>query len=351
MPGVIHGLEHDLGPTDEILTHFDEMKTRWMGPVMDVIQHVVVTVTPPGSSLAPMAEYHFSTGGKRLRALIPLVVAEALGVDPNRVLGLAAACEILHNATLVHDDLQDGDTTRRGEPTVWVKWGEARAINLGDAMLYWTLAAVDRVQFDDAAKWQLAQQIVRDTLQVIDGQEREFLMQDAARPSVDDYIRMVTGKTSGLFALPIAGTAELCGASTEVVDALRGAATHLGVLFQLQDDVLDLYGNKGREMAGSDLGEGKISSLVAHQFEHGTPEDVTWLDAVLKADRDELTAEDVAHAADLFRRTGSLEWVLGEIDRRHELAVSDVRLEGHPELVRLMSGLAQLFVAPIESVR
>lgn len=335
---------------DEMLAHFEHLSSRWMPAVLEVVEHVIAESTPESSSLLPMARYHFATGGKRLRALIPLAIADALDVDPARVVGFAAACEILHNATLVHDDLQDGDATRRGQPTIWAKWGAPQAINLGDAMLYWTLIAVERVQFDDSAKLRLTQRIVRDTLRVIDGQEREFLLQ-SERPSLKGYLRMVEGKTSGLFALPMAGTAELCGATDAICRGLRDAAGHLGVLFQLQDDVLDLFGDKGRGTPGSDLGEGKISALVTHFQESAPADDVEWLLDVLRAPREALTADTVSRAATLFRERGSLAWVLGEIDRRALLVAQTPELQDHPALLALVSGLAALFVAPIEAVR
>lgn len=353
MPAVIQTADpsSSMQTHDSILAHFDDVKARWMDEVLAVAAEAMLQATPLQSSLLPMADYHLATGGKRLRALIPLVVADALGIDPGRVLGFAAACEILHNATLVHDDLQDGDRTRRGEPTIWAKFGEARAINLGDAMLYWTLEAAQMVDFGAEARLRLTQRIVRDTLEVIDGQEREFLLQEAGAPTIDAYMRMVAGKTSGLFALPMAGTAELCGASQGVVHALGAAAGHLGILFQLQDDVLDLYGEKGRGQRGSDLGEGKISALVAHFVEHGPDDEVAWLRGVLRAPREELQPSDVERAARSFREHGTLQWVLDTIDQRHAQAIGDALLATEPELVNLLDGLATLFVAPIESVR
>lgn len=333
-----------------ILTHFERVKQQWMEPLLRLLDEAIAASSPEGTSLVPMASYHLGTGGKRLRALIPLLVADALEVDPARVLGFAAACEILHNATLVHDDLQDGDTLRRGQPTVWAKWGMPRAVNLGDAMLYWTFAALDRVDFDDSARYALSQRIVRDTLRVIDGQEREFLLQAAGEVSLDDYYRMVEGKTSGLFALPMAGTAQLCGAAPEVIAGLEEAAQHLGVLFQLQDDVLDLYGDKGREQAGSDLGEGKISALVAHALQHAPTADARWLRQVLQAPREELDAAQVTRAAVLFRRTGSLAAVLEEIARRQELATQQQAIRDHAALHAIVVGLGDLFVAPIAQV-
>src|SRR5687767_3151075 len=83
------------------------------------------------SPMLEMVAYQMQSGGKRLRAIVPLLVAEALSVDPERVLPFAAACEALHNATLVHDDIQDNDCTRRGLPSAWAHFGMPRAINLG----------------------------------------------------------------------------------------------------------------------------------------------------------------------------------------------------------------------------
>lgn len=339
-----------MGATGSILAHFDEVKARWMDRVLELLEQVVDESTPKGSSLNSMASYHMSTGGKRLRALIPLLVAETLGESPEKLLGFAAACEMLHNATLVHDDLQDGDTIRRGQPTVWTQWGMPRAVNLGDAMLYWTFAALEHVQFDDAVKYRLSQRIVRDTLCVIDGQEREFLLQEDPDATLTDYFRMVEGKTSGLFALPIAGAAQLCGAPEALVEGLAEAARHLGVLFQLQDDLLDIYGDKGRDQVGTDLGEGKISALVAHFLSTAPADEADWLRGVLAAPREELTPEQVERAAQLFRERGTLAATLTEIERRRELACNQREVSGHEGLAPVIAGLADLFMEPIAGI-
>ncbi len=334
-----------------MIEHLENLKAKWLPTVMRTIEQSMTEATPDASSLLEMGEYHLSTGGKRLRALLPLAVADALDVDPARLVPFAAACEVLHNATLVHDDLQDGDRVRRGQPTVWVKWDEARAINLGDAMLYWTIDLALRSDVDDAAKVRLTRRITTATLRVIDGQEREFLLQAEDAPTIDTYFRMVEGKTSGLFALPIAGAAELCGASDDVVEALSAAAGELGVLFQIQDDILDLYGDKGRESRGSDIGEGKISALVAHFLAHAPTEEARWLRELLRAERGVADAADVDRVADLFRQRGTLAWVFAEIDRRRQLALDDPRLGRAEGLRSLVDGIADLFLAPIEGVR
>ena len=183
---------------------------------------------------------------------------------------------------------------------------------------------------------------------MIDGQEREFALQATERPLPEDYVRMVEGKTSGLFSLPLAGAAELVGAEPEVVEALARAATQLGVIFQLQDDILDLWGHKGRgEAQGSDLGEGKISGLVVQALQRASPQDATWLMEVLRAPREAMVPGDVERAQELFERCGALGWAFDEIERRRKLALAQRQLAGYEPLLALLRGVVEVFLEPI----
>jgi len=312
-----------------------------------LIDEVVGESTPAGSTLARMCRYQLETGGKRLRALTPLLVAEALDVPAARVRPFGAACEVLHNATLVHDDLQDGDDTRRGRETVWKKFGVPQAINLGDAMFYYAVLLVQRLDVPVALRQRAVTRLLTDTLRVIDGQEREFTLRQLARPTLADYEAMVVGKTSGLFALPLAGAAEVCGAPTAVVDDLAAAAGHLGVLFQVQDDLLDLYGEKGRGQRGSDVAEGTRSYLGVQALSHATPEEADRLRCVLDTPRSETTAADIDATAELFERTGSVAAALAELRRRADLAAAAPAVAARPALRELVRGLAAVFCAPI----
>lgn len=327
---------------------FDEAARRWLPAILALLDDLPRTTTPAGSTLPGMCAYHLDTGGKRIRALLPLLTAEALGADPAPLVPFGAACEMLHNATLVHDDLQDGDLVRRGQPTVWRRFGAPQAVNLGDAMFYWTLLLLDRLPVDGALRARVAERVLLETLRVIDGQEREFALKSMEAPGVADYVRMVEGKTSGLFALPMAGGALLAGAPAPVVDALAEAARHLGVLFQVQDDVLDLYGDKGRGERGSDVGEGKRSILVVHALAHAPPMEAAWLRSVLDAPREETSPEDVARVADLLVSAGSLAHALEVVRARHAAAVGVVA--EHPGLATLVGGLGDLFLEPIAGI-
>ena len=334
-----------------LMQELEELGAQHLEAIHTLIDKVLSREVGEEGSLTQMTRYHMSTGGKRLRALLPLAVASAMGVESEKLIPFGAACELLHNATLVHDDLQDGDRVRRGKPTIWVEYGAARAINLGDAMLYATMLLADELDFDVAHRHEAMTRIARETLRVVDGQEREFLLKEIERPDTSDYFAMVEGKTSGLFALPVAGAAALCGASDELLDALQEVTRHLGVVFQIQDDVLDLYGDKGREQPGSDIGEGKISMLVVHALHNSSEEDAIWLRGLLRRDREDVRPEDVQRTSALFISSGAVKAAFDEIDRRAGIAAEHALIREYPELHALINGMAEVFLAPIESVR
>jgi hydroxymethylglutaryl-CoA reductase len=342
-------------PTDEInpariRARFDSLRQRYLPSMMELIHDVLAEATPGGSSLVRMCDYHLDTGGKRLRALLPLLVAEALGFDPERLLPFGAACEMLHNATLVHDDIQDGDRMRRGRETVWHRFGASQAINLGDAMFYYTLLLVQRLDVPLARREEAARRVLQETLRVIDGQEREFKLKVAKRPTLSEYFSMVESKTSGLFALPMAGAAALAGQGLAIVDGLKEAARHIGVLFQIQDDLLDLYGEKGREAYGSDIREGKMSVLVVHALRSAAAEEARQLRAILAKDREATTSEDVAEAVEIFGHAGSLPFALDEIAARRQRALKALAPIEHPQLTTVVEAMCELFLEPIQPV-
>jgi geranylgeranyl pyrophosphate synthase len=233
---------------------------------------------------------------------------------------------------------------------VWDRFGTPQAINLGDAMFYFSVLLCQRIDAPPRRREALAKRLLVETLRVIDGQEKEFALKDLPEPKPEHYFAMVEGKTSGLFALPMAGAAELCGASAELCEGLHEAARHMGVLFQIQDDALDLYGDKGRELVGSDIAEGKRSLLVVHALSKAQPEHARWLKRVLDKDRSETHEEDIARAIRLLDTTGSLAFALEEIERRKQHALSVPAVVAHEALHRLVAGMCDLFLKPIEQL-
>ena len=138
---------------------FQEIQDKYLPLVEKRLEEFFARAAESGIGWnSEMSRYHFSTGGKRLRALIPCWVYSAYGKNPADAIDLGCAIEMIHNATLVHDDLQDGDTVRRGKPTVWKKFSEAQAINCGDAMFQFAFQILCELNLDPSVFRKIAAQ-------------------------------------------------------------------------------------------------------------------------------------------------------------------------------------------------
>ncbi|OGQ80632.1 MAG: hypothetical protein A2289_22030 [Deltaproteobacteria bacterium RIFOXYA12_FULL_58_15] len=299
--------------------------------------------------LGPMALEHLATGGKRLRARLALAAVDALGTDAEQGLGWAAACELLHNATLIHDDIQDGDEVRRGHPTTWARHGREQAINVGDLMLLLPLVAVGEADLDDAIKARLATALGRHACAVISGQGAELEMGQQGRTERDIYVKTVVGKTSGLFELPVEGAAIVAGRSAAQAANLSAAFRPMGILFQMQDDVLDLYGDKGRGSPGSDIREGKISALVVEHL-GCCPADRDWLLSLLRTPRDQTPDDEVRRAIERMRTSGALAAVSRRIAEESERIRNDSAWTTEPALGEIAMRLVDRVLEPVASV-
>ena len=275
-----------------------------------------------------MAGYHLATGGKRLRALLPPWIAAALGGDPEAALGLGVGLELLHNATLVHDDLQDGDVVRRGQPTVWRRYGVAQAINAGDALYFLGMEQL----LGSATGVRTASFAARALTRVIEGQVLEFQLQDPAGGlpvTLASWERMARCKTGALFGACFHAGGCAAGVDDERLAELAAHGEQLGLLFQVQDDLLDLVGDKGRDRRGSDLAEGKRSYPVVWVLTHAPPADRAALAAVVQAPREATTDDMIADALRVLDRTGALASTAGWVRRcASELEAGPVRLPG-----------------------
>jgi geranylgeranyl diphosphate synthase type I len=206
--------------------------------------------------------------GKRIRPLIVLLATASLGADWRTSLPAAAAVELVHNFSLVHDDVQDNSEKRRGRPTVWTKWGVPMAINVGDAMFVIANRAImDLVKAHPASTVVRAATILHDTcLDLTRGQYLDMSYEERNDLSLEDYLPMVGGKTSALLSACTQIGALLGNAGEAEQEAYRQFGYHLGLAFQVQDDILGIWGDEaitGKSTA-SDLVEGKNSLPVLY---------------------------------------------------------------------------------------
>lgn len=299
------------------------------------------------SPLTDIVREHMNTGGKRMRARLALAALEALGQPAHQGVGLAAACELLHNATLVHDDVQDGDTVRRGKPTVWVQHGVEQAINAGDALLMLPFVALEHADVSDGVRWRLSRALARQAAATASGQSLEQALRDQGHGlSWSDYARAAQGKTGAFFALPVEGAALMAGLSAAEAELLGRAVSPLGVLFQIQDDILDLYGDKGRGQRGNDIREGKMSALVAAHLEL-RPDDKGWLMDVLLAPREETSHDQVDALSHCFAQQGALEEVTSRAARLVEQLQEAPALKKFPALQSIVLNIAERLYKPM----
>lgn len=295
-----------------------------------------------GGVLTDLICEHLATGGKRLRARLALNALEGFGADVGAGVPWAAACELLHNATLIHDDIQDGDTLRRGQATLWARHGVSQAINAGDLLFVLPFAAVCRVRASVECRLALVALVARHAAAIIQGQGQELQLTAAHDLDRQKYLATVRGKTSGLFALPVVGAALIAGRSETA--RLEAAFAELGLMFQMQDDVLDCYGDKGRGRPGNDIAEGKVSVLaVAHAALH--PDDCAWLVEVLARPRAATRDADIQQVIERFRQGGALAAVLNELEvRRH--AVRETLVED-PSVLQLFDAAVAAALEPL----
>jgi geranylgeranyl pyrophosphate synthase len=211
--------------------------------------------------LGRAARYHLESGGKSFRARLLVACATQLGVPDETSIPAAAACELLHNASLVHDDVQDGDALRRGAPSVWKRFGLDVAIYLGDHFI--TQAFGLLAQSPNAAKaCRLLELFASAVKSAIHGQLVESGFDARNFPTPEDYWLMAAGKSGALFALPGHAACVLAGEGAEVVTAVGRVLELYGVAYQIKDDLLDIICGKEGRPVGSDLAAGKANAVL-----------------------------------------------------------------------------------------
>ncbi len=204
--------------------------------------------------------------GKRIRPLMVLLCTAGCGADWQSALPAAAAVELVHNFSLVHDDIQDNSPKRRGRDTVWTKWGAPMAINVGDALFVLSNQAIVDLQENYSAEIVVkAAEILHNTcLDLTRGQFLDMSYEERNDLKVEDYWPMIAGKTAALLSACCHLGALLGSADEEKQEAYRSFGHYLGLAFQVQDDILGIWGNEtvtGKSVA-SDLVEGKNSLPV-----------------------------------------------------------------------------------------
>lgn len=248
--------------------------------------------------------------GKRIRPLLVLLTSAACGADWKIAIPAAAAVELVHNFSLVHDDIQDNSSKRRGRDTVWVKWGIPQGINAGDSLFVLSnLAILDLVSGLPPEMVVAAAKILHDTcLDLTRGQFLDMSYEERNDLTVEDYWLMVSYKTAALLASCCALGAIISRVDVSTQESYRDFGHYLGLAFQVQDDYLGIWGNwlQTGKSAEADLISKKKSLPVlfglgkkgqfAQRWDKGPidPEDVVWLADQLAAEGGRLYTQETA---------------------------------------------------------
>ena len=254
-------------------------------------------------SLYEPVKYVLSIGGKRVRPVLMLLAYNLYKEDPERILMPACALETYHNYTLLHDDLMDNADVRRGVPTVHRKWDANTAILSGDSML---VLAYHRMLQCDADKQPEVMSLFTETaLEIGEGQQYDMEFENRDDVTEEEYIEMIRLKTSVLLACAMKIGGILAGASAEDADNLYKFGEQVGLAFQLQDDLLDVYGDPKvfGKAVGGDITCNKKTYMLINAFQRANSEQRAELERwVLAKDFDR--QEKVAAVTEIYNQIG-----------------------------------------------
>ena len=261
-------------------------------------------------------------GGKRLRATLPWLVAKAVGDSHSGLLDVGAAIEIIHNFTLVHDDIMDDDDIRRGRPAVHVEYDLPTAINAGDAMLaiaFEAMAVAEGIEPELLPF--LVKRIGRMVRKCSEGQQLDIEFEDRGFVTEEEYITMIHGKTAAMFLTCAEVGSHLAGADSDTIECMHDWGLAVGLCFQLMDDLIDVLSDSDTlgKPSGSDVAQGKRTLMVIHALDQPPSNSKDDLMAVL-GKGDDVSAEQVLLAHKALEDLGSIDYARSKAESYHRKA-------------------------------
>jgi geranylgeranyl diphosphate synthase type I len=278
--------------------------------------------------LYQMVRYHFGWSdeqgrplpralGKAIRPTLCLLACEATGGAWERALPAAAALELVHNFSLIHDDIQDGDQERHHRPTVWAQWGQAQAINAGDAAFALSGVAVQQLReqgFPDETVLHIWQLLNVATLRLVEGQYLDLTFEQRLDVTVEEYLGLIGRKTGALIETAAHIGALLGTNDSTFISHLRWYGQALGLAFQIGDDLLGIWGTPaetGKPVA-ADIRRRKKSLPIIYALQGASPWDKARLAALYQQrEQTTFTDEEVQRILDILERTRAEERARG----------------------------------------
>ncbi|GAA5819831.1 MAG: polyprenyl synthetase family protein [Methanobrevibacter sp. CfCl-M3] len=254
--------------------------------------------------------YLTKSGGKMLRPALAIISCEALGGSERNVIKTAAAIELIHTFSLIHDDIMDDDDVRRGRPSVHKVWDDNIAILAGDTLFSkaFELISFAKDDIDSVENIHQAISTVADAcVKICEGQAADMGFEKNFKIKEEDCLEMIFKKTGALIAAATKSGAIMAGANQDEISIFYEYGKLIGLAFQIQDDYLDLVADEEKlgKPVGSDIVEGKMTIIIVHALENGNSEDREKLIDILKNGN---SKEDVRLAMDILNKYGSLSY-------------------------------------------
>ncbi|MFD9891339.1 polyprenyl synthetase family protein [Amycolatopsis sp. NPDC059027] len=326
------------------LAEFDAIRAL----VLPAYRYYVEQLAP---SVAAVAGYHAGwldefgedvdgPAGKALRPVIAVLAARAAGAPEALAIRAAVACEMIHDFSLLHDDVIDGDRQRRHRPAVWVVFGTHAAILAGDGLLTAAMRLIAEIGGGHGDR--AVARLLSTVQELVRGQVRDVAFERQGSVTPDEYADMAQGKTAALLSCASSLGPLLAGASAAVTGELAAFGFHLGMAFQFVDDLLGIWGSPteiGKPVLADIHRRKKTAPVLAALNSDGT--DARRL-AELYGRRRALTEDEAAEAAHLIERCGGKRWAEAEAARHTESALTHLhRADAAPEPIEALSSLAR----------
>ena len=247
-------------------------------------------------------------GGKRLRPCIAMISCEAVKGDITHVIPLSIALELIHNFTLVHDDIMDKSKLRRNLPAVHVKYGEPTAIIAGDLLFTKAFEAIHGTQGDPVVFKNVEFGLIDCIREICEGQQLDMEFEKRKTVSEDEYTEMILKKTAVFFMYAAEAGAIMGGGTKEQTQALNQYGKNLGLAFQIHDDYLDMHSDEktlGKDI-GNDIRNGKKTLIAVHSLNNANADDKKTTEEIFG--NKNATDQQIKQIYDLFKKTGSINY-------------------------------------------
>lgn len=273
----------------------------------------------PKEMYEPMS-YIIGLGGKRVRPLLTLIGSDLFGTDPQEAIHSALAVELFHNFSLIHDDILDKAPLRRGSETVHVKWCDNVALLSGDGMLvksYQILSKSNPLHVP-----QLLKLFSKTAIEVCEGQQMDMNFETWDKVSIENYIEMITNKTAVLLGCSLGMGAICANASATQQDHVYEFGKHVGIAFQILDDVLDIYAtdDKFGKLVGGDILANKKTFLLLGAYELANESETKELDRLLTT-KELSHQEKIKQVTVIYNQTKVKDMAMKEANKHTDIAL------------------------------